>query len=885
MIVNKKNMWYAFALSMVLILLGLGLVQGVTHNFIAPSILTTQWNNGSKCINETVTSSTNYTINFSISPPVRGTFNNATITVFPSNSIGQPIILFSRLTYPNATGYNLFHYDNCGSYTFTEYADDNNNNTAAIIGGVDSCGDWAAFTYFKPNYTYNAATRFNLSWRVSFSPNHRPQELFYAHCENRSSVGNYIFIGGTSFITDINYTESYEMSPYCYPTIETDNITIRIISSPRPTAFQYLWEIWIYGNISASGSTPQIVNVSVLLNNTYLANSQTLTTNKTINLASAYLNNSYYSKNWSLITLLTNGTTVNFQVCADNITTLDNSLVFGNATFYNVEQRAGSNWSYSPRVQFNYTCYSPVSAAYDVYNAGSLDYTEDFTCDGTSHIIVRNIGYQGDGNRTVNISTLVSDLVTGDPIKSWTYLTDVLAWDRTPPSMKLNVTWNPTGSNGTVSLQCNDTLYTTLLYNWTWNGVLVERQNFTNATTKTNQSNINLQNLQNYLNASCSDLYSSTFKSYPITNNSLTVRYLDENTGASITENVTLETIQNDTLETYYSITGTRTIWKHNESRLNWIGTYDIDAFSSSYAKRNSLVVFTGSDNQSYTFYLANQSSSVTLTIQDKLTKDAISGASVTLSRIIGSNWQDIAAKTSDITGKVTFSYTPNVRYRFNITATDYNDKVFYLDPIIFTTYTVELETASQGYYALDYDDVTVDIGQTIFYADQVNNLTVDIRSGKNSLNNYDVRVCYPTGCNISSGSASGGELLTIPINITGAGVWDLVYINITYNTDFSGSRTFSYQYTITGQTFNGLSWIANRTNFYGTGWLERIAFATFLIIVITGIISLTAGIQAGGIVMIIMFGFFAYLKFIPVWGVIGSIIVGFLLLSKRSGE
>lgn len=362
-------------------------------------------------------------------------------------------------------------------------------------------------------------------------------------------------------------------------------------------------------------------------------------------------------------------------------------------------------------------------------------------------------------------------------------------------------------------------------------------------------------------------------------NNTLNVTVYDEETGNIILQNITIETLQNDAIRYDWTTSGVKSI----SNQFN--GSYTVAGYGSNYSKRDQIVVISPGTFGSVSLYLANQSTSVIFTVNDKLTKEPVSGATIIMARIIGSEWEDIASKNTDITGKAVFSYTPNIRYRFTINATGYDEKVYYLDPVIFTSYIVELTPSNQRYYGLDYEDITADIEPTMFYADQINYLNVTIQSAQGLLNSYSISVCYPGGCNTSSGSASSGEILSTWFNITGATTFSQVELNITYNTDVSGTRTFTYHYLVQGATFSQYTWASNRNNPTGAGWIERVLFASFFIIVVAGIITYVAGPLAGGAVALMFLGFAAYLHFIPTWAAIGSILVGIILLGKRAAE
>lgn len=436
--------------------------------------------------------------------------------------------------------------------------------------------------------------------------------------------------------------------------------------------------------------------------------------------------------------------------------------------------------------------------------------------------------------------------------------------------VEVNYTFsNYTAASYTDSFPKNVTLILnnlTELFNYgSSNGSILNHKVVANITNNINFGN--QQNISFLSNASGILEYSGLFIRY---NNILNLSIYDEVTGALIAQNITIEVYKGTSISYYWTTNGTIALIG------NFDGDYSVAAYNNNYSKRYNTVSFTGGEYRNLSIYLANTSGTVTFTIQDQYTGEVIENAIMSIYRIIGTSWQLVESKFTDVTGKATFGYTPNIRYRFDVTADEYENKTFYLDPIIYASYSVNMIKTSDAYYMLDYEDASISLEPTEFKNNQKNIIYINVSSATGTLQSYTLFLQYPGGSNYTFGWVPIGENFVIDFNITNAGIFDRA--NLTFSYTVNGIlRTFVYQLPINEEYSYTL--MSNRTNPLGIGWFERILLATFALIILAGFSMAAAGTLAGGAVTIFMGGILVYIHWLPYWAFVPLGVVGGLMI------
>jgi len=263
-----------------------------------------------------------------------------------------------------------------------------------------------------------------------------------------------------------------------------------------------------------------------------------------------------------------------------------------------------------------------------------------------------------------------------------------------------------------------------------------------------------------------------------------------------------------------------------------------------------------------------------------------IEEVAVSMSRLINNSWSVVASKTSDITGRVQFIYTPLMQYRFTAVHPDYNSKTFTLDPVLFETYTVQMTEIITIDEEVDFSKVSIYFEPKIFYNNQVNNLTFYIISPEGVLENYGYNVTFPSGSVADSGVNSIGENFITNINISNAGITDTVDILIYYKSSLNSEvKSFTYKYSIlkAGSLFGTA--ISNAENPYDLALFDRIFIMVMVTLIICGFAYAFGGQIISLLTGIMIMGYFGYIKFVPSWSIIVSVIVLFVLAAWGSNR
>jgi hypothetical protein len=276
---------------------------------------------------------------------------------------------------------------------------------------------------------------------------------------------------------------------------------------------------------------------------------------------------------------------------------------------------------------------------------------------------------------------------------------------------------------------------------------------------------------------------------------------------------------------------------------------------------------------------------STIFTIKDKDTGDILEDVAFTMYKQINSTWTPVESKYSDITGKVQVYYDPIGHYRFYLAKTDYEDLIFYLNPILFATYDVFMEKSSLLNYSVDYDDISIVYGPHSFNNNANTTFNFLISSPDGLLTTYGITLTYPGGNTTASGVNAIGEQLSVWVNITGATRWDTVRLDYNYTTTLSGTRTFTQYLGInTNATASENTWMANKDRTFGMGLFERVLIATIIVIFCAGIATMVGQSLAGIALGMFVFCFLVYIGFIPLWAILPSMLIGVLFITWKSG-
>lgn len=369
--------------------------------------------------------------------------------------------------------------------------------------------------------------------------------------------------------------------------------------------------------------------------------------------------------------------------------------------------------------------------------------------------------------------------------------------------------------------------------------------------------------------------YTQTFDLY--SENSVNINIYSEETGSLITENITVTITGNITEDIYYTATGNLFVENLTD------GNYTIKFAGANYTQRTYEVTVADRSSQTLDAYLSSSTDTVTFTVLDFDTSQTLEGANIIQQRLINSTWTTVSSKTSDITGRAQFTYTLGVKYRFQITATNYTAKIFDLDPVIFTSYTIRLQQDLTVDKDIGLFDVNIIYYPTAFINEENNTFTISISSVGGSLESYGFLLEYPGGSYADSGILANGETFTnTSFLITGATFGSFVNLTWWYDSTLGGNKTYNAQFIIDGAANNN-TFYNNNNDDYGLGTIDKILIATGFTIVFAGVLTLFGTAVAGIIGALISFGFFIAIGFVSIWVAIGTLLLLALVLFRRT--
>jgi len=379
-----------------------------------------------------------------------------------------------------------------------------------------------------------------------------------------------------------------------------------------------------------------------------------------------------------------------------------------------------------------------------------------------------------------------------------------------------------------------------------------------------NQANISVRGHTNY-----------TFTLYKT--NSVQIHILDEITGDIITDNITIRWSSNST--TWENVTSSGSLFLSNITA----DVYELLFYGSNYSTRSYTITVGNRSSQVLTAYMIASEYSTIFTIKDQDTGDILSDVSITMFKQINSTWSTVESKYSDISGKAQFYYDPIAHYRFYLSKTGYEDYVFYLNPILFSTYEVFMSKTTVLNYSVDFDDISIIYSPSQFFNDENVTFNFLISSPDGLLTDYGIKLTYPGGSAFASGTNAIGEQLSADVNLSGATAYDYVVLEYNYTTSIAGTRSYVFNLPIISN-FSGGTWMTLKDKTYGLGIFERLLITTIIILFVVGIATMVGQAIPGLALGLFVFGFLVFIGFVPIWAVLPSMLVGILFLVWKSG-
>lgn len=274
-------------------------------------------------------------------------------------------------------------------------------------------------------------------------------------------------------------------------------------------------------------------------------------------------------------------------------------------------------------------------------------------------------------------------------------------------------------------------------------------------------------------------------------------------------------------------------------------------------------------------------SSVVTFTIKDSLTKTLIDGAQVKMYQLYNGTYNLAEQKLSDATGKVVFTYIQNKLYHIEFSKEGYNLLAYDFNPISSSSYTIYMARSVIQNQTQTFDRVIIDWEPDLFY-DGNNTFSIRFFSAYDEFNSYSYNLSYPGGSISDSGTQASGETMTSNITISTPTSYDRVQLDIEYNSDIAGTRQNTYYFEIV-LTPGLFTIIKNKDTTYGLGLFERIFISVFAALLILGIATLTGQQIPGLCLSLCWLWIMTRIEFIPLWPFLVSTFVSITLMTGRS--
>lgn len=363
------------------------------------------------------------------------------------------------------------------------------------------------------------------------------------------------------------------------------------------------------------------------------------------------------------------------------------------------------------------------------------------------------------------------------------------------------------------------------------------------------------------------------------TNNSIRITIRNELTNQIInTTNVTV-ILSSDTYE-QTNTTGNGTLYVDDLRDA----TYYVKFNASGYGNRTYAVTVTDQSTQTLDAYLGIGTESTILYIIDSITGLRISGATISVSRVINGTYTLVESKLSDVTGAAQITYTAGARYRISVTADDYDDKAFILDPILFSSYDIKLSRSTGAGSGEAYDQIGIVLRPSSYNDGESVSFSFDITSPTGALSGFGYTVTYPNGEISNSSTNANGAVLTGNFTPNANSRYDTVNITYYYTTSAGGTKYFNASYILQGASTDGT--IASITpDNYGLSLFDSYLITTLVVVMVAGSAFYFAGALGGAVVGVLVLGLFYYIGFISIWALAIPALMVFVLVSMRGAN
>ena len=351
-------------------------------------------------------------------------------------------------------------------------------------------------------------------------------------------------------------------------------------------------------------------------------------------------------------------------------------------------------------------------------------------------------------------------------------------------------------------------------------------------------------------------------------NNSVWVTAVDFNDGSNL-NNFTVEVYNaNQTYSVSDGNTGT--------AKLNNItsGVYTLRVDKDGYSVAEYPLTMTGGSHQNVVAYMVASGSETIFTVVDVISGAIIEGAQASMYKTINSSWTLVSSQDTDITGRVQFSYIPNIEYKFVVDAGGYEQRTFFLKPL-FSTYTIRLTPDTQSEPDVNVGSWVYEINNSgQFYDGQNNSFTISITSGTGTIEYYYLNVTDPDGSsqNVTC-VVAGGCSDDFVLEIVGSDYNDTVVVEYIIKESGRSAKSFKKTYIVQDIYDPSTLWGWSETDGVdGMGDLEKVLVATIISLVVVGFVSIASvyigvpPVTPSGVVLAVTVEILGLVGFIPMY-------------------
>lgn len=665
-----------------------------------------------------------------------------------------------------------------------------------------------------------------------------------AYLQNQTNYYDPYASGSSPSATERTITFTSPTPTNNTPQYYADNNTIRInVTINNQTGLNSTIYLYLNGT-GLINSTPNSTSIdfSGLAAGTYFINASLINPDGSTNTSTETRRIDIYTLNNTIITPAAGGIITRNLNMTFNSTTTSNLVTISNQ---NIILNGISMINLTTETNYNYDTYSQN------YSLGLYTLSMNIT-DSKGKSILNSININLTTNKQLNLT--VFSAIDNTKIQNYS----------------LNITDRNTGISRNYPLNNGSTLIDTIkLWNYT---ITIDSPGYALTTQNITTNNQTFQNMN-------MSIY---------TENSISINIFDETTNLLILENITIVFTQG-----LNQITNTTTTGSYYQEGLA-DGSWNIKFSGSNYSLKTYTVTVANRSTQNLNAYLSSISQYSIFTIMDFDSGQLIESASFTQSKLINGSYTIINSKLSDITGRVQFDYVPNAKYQFLISASGYENNLFYLDPVLFSTYNIRLTKTTTlepgntpdnlGVYITFYNNMTGNTNWYVNHSGNLNNTLIwIINSPIGSLEYYNMTLEIPGSNFTFSGILATGGQFSQNFTLNTTDPLDQVIINYCYKSSTSYDKCFRFPYSIIG-VHTSTSMIANQDNTYGLGVFERVLIITVAVLFCVGTIFIFGGAIPGLIVSLLIYGFALSTGFVTIWMIFPSLFIGFIMIVSTKG-